>query len=56
MLWSHRESEIILNFPVIYTVVGSIIHTQLLESAKIPNSCHVQRNWITHEKKPLTDL
>lgn len=36
MLWSHREREIILNFPVIYTVVGSIIHTQLLKFAKFP--------------------
>lgn len=50
MLWSLREKEIILNFPVIYTVVGRV--------GKIPNSCHVQRNWITQEKTsdwPLID-
>lgn len=56
MLWSYRESEIILYVPVIYiTVVGFIMHTQLLESAKFPATAMFNRI-VLHTKKPLTNL
>lgn len=50
------QGEIILYFPIIYiTVVGSIIHTQLPESAKFPATATFYRI-VSHTKKPLNKL